>query len=92
MRGSILVCNGANISCAKGDTRRVLRSVTAYCKENPNEDFVPVAVTDRDTIHWWECVGSKARIKKSEKVTPVASLLTSGSAWNDLFTKRGMTD
>ena len=46
MGGSVWVCNhGANIPCAKGDTRRVLPSVTDYCNENPNQDFVPTVVT-----------------------------------------------
>ncbi|MGO9773281.1 MAG: hypothetical protein ACLPSW_27790 [Roseiarcus sp.] len=69
MSGSIWLCNhGANIPCAKGDTRRVLPSVTTYCRESPNEDFVPMVVTGHDTIHSWECVGGKARIKQSQKV------------------------
>jgi hypothetical protein len=69
MGGSVWLCNhGANIPCAKGDTRRVLLSVTTYGKENPDEDFVPMVVTGHDTIHSWECAGGKARIKQSEKV------------------------
>ena len=69
MGGSVWVCNhGANIPCAKGDTRRVLPSVTDYCNENPNQDFVPMVVTGHGTIHSWECVGGRARIKQSEEV------------------------
>jgi hypothetical protein len=69
MGGSVWVCNhGANIPCAKGDTRRVLPSVTDYCNENPNQDFVPMVVTGHGTIHSWECVGGRARIKESEEV------------------------
>jgi hypothetical protein len=69
MSGSIWVCNhGANIPCAKGDTIRALPSVTAYCKENPNQDFVPMAVTGHSTIHSWVCVGGKARITQSKKI------------------------
>jgi hypothetical protein len=45
-------------------------SVTTYCKENPNEGFVPMVVTGHDTIHSWECVGGKARIKQSQNVDP----------------------
>ena len=60
MGGSVWVCNhGANIPCAKGDTRRVLPSVTDYCNENPNQDFVPMVVTGHGTIHSWECVGGQ---------------------------------
>ena len=43
-------------------------SVATYVKENPNEAFVPMVVTGHDTIHSWECVGGKARIKQSQKV------------------------
>jgi hypothetical protein len=67
--GAVWVCNhGANIPCAKGDTRRVLPSVTTYCKDNPNEDFVPMVVTGHGTIHSWKCADGKARIKQSERV------------------------
>ena len=38
MGGSVWVCNhGANIPCAKGDTRRVLPSVTDYATKIPTE-------------------------------------------------------
>jgi hypothetical protein len=71
MSGTVWLCNhGANIPCAKGDTRRVLPSVTTYCRENPNEDFVPMVVTGHDTIHTWECASGKARIKQSQKIDP----------------------
>ena len=71
MSGSVWLCNhGANLPCAKADLRRMTPSVTTYCKENPNEAFVPMVVTGHDTIHAWECVGGKARIKESQKVDP----------------------
>ena len=71
MSGSVWLCNhGANTPCAKADSRRRPPSVTAYCTENPNEAFVPKVVTGHDTIHSWECVGGKARIKQSQKVDP----------------------
>ena len=67
MSGAVWLCNhGANIPCAKADLRRMPPSVTTYCKENPNEGFVP----GHDTIHSWECVGGKARIKQSQNVDP----------------------
>ena len=71
MSGSVWLCNhGANIPCTKADLRRMPPSVATYCKENPNEAFVPMVVTGHDTIHSWECVGGKARIKQSQKVDP----------------------
>jgi hypothetical protein len=69
MGGSVWVCNhGANIPCTKGDTRRTLPSVTAYCKENPKQDFVPMAVSGHSTIHSFACIGGQARITQSQKV------------------------
>jgi hypothetical protein len=71
MNGSVWLCNhGANIPCAKADLRRMPPSVTTYCEENPNEAVVPMVVTGHDTIHSWECVGGKARLKQSQKVDP----------------------
>lgn len=71
MSGSVWLCNhGANIPCAKADLRPMPPSVATYCKENPNEAFVPMIVTGHDAIHSWECLGGKPRIKQSQKVDP----------------------
>lgn len=69
MDGAAWLCNhGANLTCAKADTRRNLPSVTDYCRENTNEEFVPMAVTGHGTIYNWECVDGKPRSKPSERV------------------------
>ncbi len=69
MAGAVWLCNhGANLTCDKADTRRDLPSVTTYCMENPNEEFVPMAVTGHGTIYTWECVRGKPRSKRSQKV------------------------
>ena len=66
MRGSVWLCNhGANLVCAKADTRTALPSVTAYCKQNPNEEFVPMVVTGHGVNHSWGCVNGKARVKET---------------------------
>ena len=71
MSGRIWLCNfGANLTCAKGDVNRVSRGAMAYCKENPGADIVPMAATGHATIHTWRCVGSEARIERSEKLDP----------------------
>jgi hypothetical protein len=68
MSGSVWVCNhGANIPCAKGDMSASPKSVIAYCKENPNQDFVPMVVSGHSAIHSWACVNGKARIVHSER-------------------------
>lgn len=69
MGGAAWLCNhGANLPCAKGAARRSLPSVTAYCRENRNADFVPAAVTGHGTIYSWACVHGRPRITQSEKV------------------------
>jgi hypothetical protein len=71
MSGQVWLCNyGANLTCAKADVSRVSKGAEAYCKENPGSDLVPMAATGHATIHTWECVGRKARIKSSEKLDP----------------------
>jgi hypothetical protein len=71
MNGKAWLCNhGANLLCAKADIRRLSKGATAYCKENPDSDIVPMTATGHATIHTWQCVGNKPRITASEKVDP----------------------
>ena len=71
MGGAVWLCNhGANLTCGKADMRREPPSVRAYCRQNPNEEFVPMAVTGHGVIHSWECVHGKSRIKESQEVDP----------------------
>jgi hypothetical protein len=84
MGGSVWVCNhGANIPCAKGDTRRVLPSVTDYCNENPNQDFVPMVVTGHGTIHSGNAWGAGRASNNRKKSIAVVSSQISGSSFND---------
>jgi hypothetical protein len=69
MSGKVWLCNhGANLTCAKGDVSRVSKGATAWCKDHPGADVVPMVATGHATIHTWTCVGSAARIKQSEKL------------------------
>ena len=69
MIGKVWLCNhGANLTCAKGDVSRVSKGATAWCKDHPGADVVPMVATGHATIHTWTCVGSTARIKQSEKL------------------------
>lgn len=65
MNGAIWVCDhGANISCAKADTRRRMRSVDDYCKSNP-DSIVPMFVTGHGASHLWKCESGKPVITDS---------------------------
>jgi hypothetical protein len=69
MSGKVWLCNhGANLTCAKGDVHRVSKGATAWCKDHPGADVVPMVATGHATIHTWTCVGSVARIKQSGKL------------------------
>ncbi len=69
MSGAIWLCNhGANLTCAKADARLTIPSVTAFCKQNPNEEFVPMVVTGHGVNHSWGCVRGKAMVKETEEL------------------------
>ena len=71
MSGQVWLCNtGANLTCAKGDVRRVSRGAAAWCKDHPNSDVVPMVATGHATIYTWTCVGSEPRIAQAEKLDP----------------------
>ncbi len=71
MSGQVWLCShGANLTCAKGDVRRVSGGAIAWCRDHPGSDVVPMVATGHATIHTWTCVGSKARIASSEKLDP----------------------
>ena len=62
-RGRVLLCTvGANLPCGKANVSRRLRGADAWCRENPNADFIPAAATGHDTIFEWRCAGRKATI------------------------------
>ncbi|HTR14020.1 MAG TPA: hypothetical protein VMI72_12400 [Roseiarcus sp.] len=51
---------GANLNCGRADTRRSLPGATAWCRSNPNSDFIPMYATGHATIFNWRCVDGKA--------------------------------
>jgi len=64
MNGLVFICNyGANIPCGgRPDTRRRMPEVDRYCRQNPNDEIVPMAVTGHSTIYAWACERGKPRI------------------------------
>ncbi len=58
MGGKVFACTvGANLPCqAKADTNRTPTAEEAgFCQANPNSDFIPAAVTGRETVYQWRC-------------------------------------
>ncbi len=51
---------GANLDCFKADQRRSLPGATAWCRQNPDAQTIPMAVTGHDTIYEWSCKGRRA--------------------------------
>jgi hypothetical protein len=57
----LLACSiGANLNCGKADARRSLPGAIAYCRANPNSDFIPMFATGHATIYDWRCRGGHA--------------------------------
>jgi hypothetical protein len=60
--GKVLLCaTGANLPCGKANTSIDLPGVNDWCRQNPNSDFIPMAVTGHDTIYEWHCAGVIAK-------------------------------
>ncbi len=58
---TLMACSlGANLNCGKADARRALPGATAYCRDNPDSDFIPMFATGHATIYDWRCSGGKA--------------------------------
>jgi hypothetical protein len=51
---------GANLDCGRADPRRRLVGATAFCRDNPDADNVPMVATGHDTIYEWHCVKGRA--------------------------------
>lgn len=59
--GGVKLCNvGANLPCGKANLSKTLVGATAWCKDNPNSDFIPMVATGHDTIYNWHCVDGVA--------------------------------
>jgi hypothetical protein len=56
MDGHLLACDrGANLPCGKANTSRSLKGGNAWCRRNPDSDFIPAYITGHDTIYEWRC-------------------------------------
>jgi hypothetical protein len=51
---------GANLDCDKADTHRALPGATAWCRDNPGSQSIPMAATGHATIYAWSCNGKRA--------------------------------
>ncbi len=59
--GKVMLCNvGANLPCGKANLSKSLDGATAWCKDNPNSDFIPMVATGHDTIYNWRCINGVA--------------------------------
>jgi hypothetical protein len=59
--GKVMLCNeGANLPCGKANIRRSLPGATAWCKEKPTSNFIPMVATGHDTIYTWHCANGVA--------------------------------
>jgi hypothetical protein len=70
MKGLVFVCNyGANVPCGgRADTTRRMPEVDRYCRQNPNDERVPMAVTGDYTIYTWACERGKPSITDIEQL------------------------
>lgn len=81
--GHVMLCAvGANLSCAKADTRTTLPPATEWCQTNRNSDFIPMAVTGHDTAYVWRCVDGVA--KPGDKVGPIDERGFISENWKEL--------
>jgi hypothetical protein len=58
MAGRVYACTfGANLPCKEtADTSRSATSaMTAFCRDEPGADFIPMVVTGRATVYAWRC-------------------------------------
>lgn len=56
MSGRVYACFvGANLPCEKANTSIAQPAITAWCKTNPQSDFVPAFITGHETIYNWRC-------------------------------------
>jgi hypothetical protein len=58
MKGKVYGCFvGANIPCeSKANVDRTpTQAETDFCKQNPNSDVIPAAVTGHETVYEWQC-------------------------------------
>jgi len=61
--GHVLVCGvGANLPCGKADTSTTSIGGEQWCRDHPNDGFIPAYATGHATIFEWRCVGPRPAI------------------------------
>ena len=65
---------GANLDCGKANVHRSLLGATAYCRDNPGSDSIPMAATGHDTIYDWRCDGKRAVAGKANRAVDAEAI------------------
>jgi predicted lipoprotein len=79
MGGKVYACNvGANIPCsAKAVTDKTpTQGMNDFCKANPKSDFLPAAVTGRETVYSWKCTDGVPAVDKELTKPDAAGFLS----------------
>lgn len=67
MGGKVYACTiGANLPCSeKADTSRSpTAAMTAFCRDDPGADGIPMVATGRATVYAWRCAGDAPVIER----------------------------
>ena len=81
--GKLMACwVGANLDCGKANTHRTLLGATAYCRDNPDADPIPMSATGHDTIYDWRCVGRRAVAGKANRAVDALGYIAGN--WREL--------
>jgi hypothetical protein len=59
---------GANLDCGQANLHRSLPGASAYCRDHPGSDFIPMVATGHDTIYNWRCAGRRAVAGKPNRL------------------------
>jgi hypothetical protein len=73
VHGRVMVCTvGANLPCGKANSSRVPNpGIIQWCRENPDANFIPAAVTGHDTVYEWQCqAGAPHIVRQVLRVDP----------------------
>lgn len=63
MSGHVYACFvGANLPCDKADPSTHIPAISAWCKINQNETFVPASISGHETIYDWRCENGQPAI------------------------------
>jgi hypothetical protein len=64
--GHVLSCTiGANLPCGRANTSRMPGpGQVAWCREHPNDAFIPAVAAGHDTIYAWSCRDRRPQIAR----------------------------